>query len=85
MRERERVSERERERERATCQNSPNIHTSLAPVKRRKLIDSGAIHLIGNLPLLAAEKKRKHKIVSTTAQEQGRNTKCNRGATSDPV
>lgn len=32
---------------------SPNIHTSLAEVKRRKLIDSGAIHLIGNFPLEA--------------------------------
>lgn len=31
----------------------PNIHTSLAEVKRRKLIDSGAIHLIGNFPLEA--------------------------------
>lgn len=31
---------------------TPNIHTSLAVVKRRKLIDSGAIHLIGNIPLL---------------------------------
>ena len=29
----------------------PNIHTSLAVVNRRKLIDSGAIHLIGSLPL----------------------------------
>jgi hypothetical protein len=27
---------------------SPNIQTSLAVVKRLKLIDSGAIHLIGN-------------------------------------
>lgn len=31
---------------------TPNIHTSLAVVKRRKLIDSGAIHLIGSIPLL---------------------------------
>lgn len=31
--------------------NSPNIHTSLAVVNLRKLIDSGAIHLIGSLPL----------------------------------
>lgn len=31
--------------------NLPNIHTSLAVVNRLKLIDSGAIHLIGNLPL----------------------------------
>lgn len=29
----------------------PNIQTSLAVVNRRKFIDSGAIHLIGNLPL----------------------------------
>lgn len=27
---------------------SPNIQTSLAVVKRLKLMDSGAIHLIGN-------------------------------------
>lgn len=32
---------------------SPNIHTSLAEVKRRKLMDSGAIHLMGNFPLEA--------------------------------
>lgn len=31
----------------------PNIHTSLAEVNRRKLIDSGAIHLMGNFPLEA--------------------------------
>lgn len=31
----------------------PNIHTSLAVVKRLKLIDSGAIHFMGNLPLEA--------------------------------
>jgi len=33
----------------------PNIQTSLAVVKRLKLMDSGAIHLIGNLPLDAGE------------------------------
>lgn len=39
---------------RKICKNSvtldslPNIHTSLAVVNRRKFIDSGAIHLIGN-------------------------------------
>jgi hypothetical protein len=32
----------------------PNIHTSLDAVNRRKLIDSGAIHLIGSLPFDAA-------------------------------
>lgn len=31
-----------------TIRNSPNIQTSLAEVKRLKLMDSGAIHLIGN-------------------------------------
>jgi hypothetical protein len=32
--------------------HTPNIHTSLAVVKRRKFIDSGAIHLMGSIPLL---------------------------------
>lgn len=32
--------------------HTPNIQTSLAVVKRRKFIDSGAIHLIGSMPLL---------------------------------
>jgi hypothetical protein len=32
----------------------PNIHTSLDVVNRRKFIDSGAIHLMGNLPFVAA-------------------------------
>ena len=32
----------------------PNIHTSLSPVNRLKLILSGAIHLIGSFPLDAA-------------------------------
>lgn len=36
--------------------NLPNIHTSLAEVKRRKFMDSGAIHLIGSFPLEALEK-----------------------------
>lgn len=31
--------------------NLPNIQTSLAVVNRLKLMDSGAIHLIGSLPL----------------------------------
>ena len=31
----------------------PNIQTSLAVVKRRKLIDSGAIHLMGSTPFEA--------------------------------
>jgi len=31
--------------------HTPNIQTSLAVVNRLKLIDSGDIHLIGNLPL----------------------------------
>ena len=33
----------------------PNIHTSLADVNLLKLIDSGAIHLIGSLPLEALD------------------------------
>lgn len=33
-----------------TDYNIPNIHTSLAVVKRLKLMDSGAIHFIGSLP-----------------------------------
>lgn len=33
---------------------SPNIHTSLAEVKRLKLMDSGAIHLIGSRLIEAA-------------------------------
>lgn len=37
----------------------PNIHTSLAEVKRLKFIDSGAIHLIGSFPLEAAKPERK--------------------------
>ena len=32
-----------------TAPHLPNIQTSLADVKRLKLIDSGAIHLIGSL------------------------------------
>lgn len=36
--------------------NSPNIQTSLAVVNRLKLIDSGAIHLIGNRVTEAAVK-----------------------------
>jgi len=31
----------------------PNIQTSEADVNRRKLMDSGAIHLIGSFPLEA--------------------------------
>lgn len=31
----------------------PNIHTSDAVVNLLKLIDSGAIHLMGSLPLVA--------------------------------
>lgn len=38
--------------------HSPNIQTSLAEVNRRKLIDSGAIHLMGNFPLEATGKAR---------------------------
>lgn len=40
---------------------SPNIQTSLAVVKRLKLMDSGAIHLIGNRESDAAQKKRNGK------------------------
>lgn len=36
--------------------NSPNIHTSLAEVNLLKLIDSGAIHLMGSLPFEAGKK-----------------------------
>lgn len=35
--------------------SSPNIQTSLAVVKRLKLMDSGAIHLIGNRVIDAAK------------------------------
>lgn len=35
-----------------TQMQTPNIQTSLAAVKRRKFILSGAIHLIGSIPLL---------------------------------
>lgn len=35
----------------------PNIHTSLEDVKRLKLIDSGAIHLIGSFPLEATDRE----------------------------
>lgn len=42
----------------------PNIHTSLAEVNRRKLIDSGAIHLMGNFPLEATGKARKGRLLS---------------------
>jgi hypothetical protein len=38
--------------------NVPNIHTSLAAVNLLKLIDSGAIHLIGSLPLEAENRIR---------------------------
>jgi len=38
--------------------HSPNIHTSLAEVKRLKFIDSGAIHLIGSFPLEAGNRER---------------------------
>lgn len=41
----------------------PNIHTSLAEVNRRKLIDSGAIHLIGNFPLEATGKARQGRLL----------------------
>ena len=37
--------------------NLPNIQTSLAEVNLLKLIDSGAIHLIGSFPLEAREKQ----------------------------
>lgn len=42
----------------------PNIHTSLAEVNRRKLIDSGAIHLMGNFPLEATGKPRKGPLLT---------------------
>ena len=38
-------------------QQTPNIHTSLRPVNRRKLMLSGAIHLMGSLPRDAAKKE----------------------------
>lgn len=44
--------------------HSPNIHTSLAEVNRRKLIDSGAIHLIGNFPLEATAKEREGRLLA---------------------
>lgn len=40
-------------------QQTPNIQTSLRPVNRRKLILSGAIHLMGSLPLEAAKRNKK--------------------------
>lgn len=40
------------------CYHSPNIQTSLAEVKRLKLMDSGAIHLMGNRLTEAAEKRQ---------------------------
>lgn len=40
-----------------TVLNLPNIQTSLAVVNRLKLMDSGAIHLIGSLPLDAITQK----------------------------
>lgn len=48
---------------------SPNIHTSLAEVKRRKLIDSGAIHLIGNFPLEARRLILEGKFSLLSAEE----------------
>ena len=48
------VTETERQRE----TDSPNIHTSLAEVKRLKFMDSGAIHLIGSFPLEAEEREK---------------------------
>lgn len=42
----------------------PNIHTSLAEVNRRKLMDSGAIHLMGNFPLEATGKAREGRLLS---------------------
>lgn len=51
---------------------SPNIHTSLAEVKRRKLIDSGAIHLIGNFPLEARRLILESKTSLSPAQESNR-------------
>lgn len=42
----------------------PNIHTSLAEVKRRKLMDSGAIHLMGNFPLEATGKAGGGRLLS---------------------
>lgn len=45
----------------------PNIHTSLAEVNRRKLIDSGAIHLIGNFPLEAKKEGKTRQAVIPTA------------------
>ena len=47
----------------SNCLNSPNIQTSLAEVNLLKLIDSGAIHLIGSLPL-EADTKTNIKITS---------------------
>ena len=38
--------------------DSPNIQTSLAVVNLLKLIDSGAIHLMGSLPLEAEFKNK---------------------------
>ena len=40
--------------------NLPNIQTSLAVVNLLKLIDSGAIHLMGSLPLEAGKTQNTH-------------------------
>lgn len=39
-------------------QQTPNIQTSEADEKRRKLMDSGAIHLIGSLPFEATKEDK---------------------------
>lgn len=46
--------------------NSPNIQTSLADVNLLKLIDSGAIHLIGSLPLEAETKTKRYVKITHT-------------------
>lgn len=52
---------------RCTC-FSPNIQTSLAVVKRLKLMDSGAIHLIGNRLIEAARRRDKTQEAETVLE-----------------
>lgn len=49
-------------------QNLPNIQTSLAVVNRLKLMDSGAIHLMGSLPLDAEDRNGSYCYTKVTFQ-----------------
>lgn len=56
---------------RISQQHTPNIHTSEADEKRRKLMDSGAIHLIGSLPFEAINRQKfpKKKCFKNTVKD----------------